>query len=155
MHYLKTTFDSFNINLPEYFYHGTNECFKDFDLKYMSKNYETSTLGIYFTQHLLPPPYSSTAEEYAENAVAKHGGKPYVYKCKIYTKKPLVLNSNGWYSSNTYIDKNRNDIIRWLQNDNYDSVVAYDFLETDIKWKDYILVTKNIDIIKIVEIISL
>ena len=47
--------------------------------------------------------------------------------CKLNFKNPLVLNSNGWYSSNTYIDKNINDIVRWKLIDDNDCVISYDF----------------------------
>lgn len=149
---------SYKHEYPEYWYHGTNQKFDKFTLDNLGKNYEQSILGIYFSQYLKPPPYGSTAKEYAENAVSRHGGEPYVYKCKININKPLILNSNGWYSSNVYIDKNRNDIINWLKNDNYDSVIVYDFETTNedgIEFGDFILATKNIDIIVIKEIIKL
>jgi hypothetical protein len=71
----------------------------------MGKNWRQSELGIYFTQYIKPGIYGSTAKEYAEDLVIRKGGKPYIYKCKIHVKNPLILNSNGWYSSVTFIDK--------------------------------------------------
>ena len=82
-------------NLPEFFYHGSNRLFDKFDLKEMGKNFSSSILGIYFTQYLKPTPFGSTAKEYAEELVRREGGKPYIYKCKINYKNPLMLNSNG------------------------------------------------------------
>lgn len=140
--------------LPEYWYHGTNKLFDKFTLDNMGSNWKQSVLGVYFTQYLKPGIYGSTAKEYAEDLVVREGGKPYIYKCKIHTKNPLILDSNGWYSSNTFIDKNRNDIKRWLLDDNYDSVIAYDFkskAEDGLEWSDFILATSNLDIIEIVE----
>lgn len=144
--------------LPEYWYHGTNKLFDKFTLDNIGRNWKQSTLGIYFSQYIKPGIYGSTAKEYAEDLVVREGGKPYVYKCKIHTKNPLVLNSNGWYSSNTFIDKNRIDIKNWLLADDYDAVIAYDFenkAEEGLQWADFILTTSNLDIIEIVEVIEL
>lgn len=140
-----------NVNMPEYFYHGTNKYFTEFDLTHMGKNHPTSILGLYFTQYLKPPPYGSTAKEYAEYLVTVGGGEPYIYKCKIEPKNPLFLNSNGWYSSNTYIDKNRNDIKQRMISENNDCVIAYDFTEKD----DFIVATSDVSIITIVDIAKL
>lgn len=104
---------------------------------------------------LITFPFGSTAKEYAEEMVRREGGKPYIYKCKIYTKKPLILNSNGWNSSATFIDKNRNDIKNYLITDGNDSIVSYDFenkKEEGLEYGDYILATKNLDIIEIIDI---
>jgi hypothetical protein len=78
-----------------------------------------------------------------------------IYKCKIHTKKPLILNSNGWYSSNTFIDKNRNDIKRWMATDGNDCVISYNFENKEdegLQWGDYILATNNLNIIEIIDI---
>jgi hypothetical protein len=161
--FIKTTIREFlneNIEikkheLPEYMYHGTNKYFDKFTLDNMGKNWKQSELGIYFTQYIKPGIYGATAKEYAEDLVVREGGKPYIYKCKIHTKKPLVLNSNGWYSSNTYIDKNRNDIKRWMNSEGNDCVISYDFQNKEdegLQWGDYILATNNLDIIEIIDI---
>ena len=137
---------------PEYWYHGSNQKFDDFSIEHMGKNWHQSELGIYFTQYMKPPPFSSTAKEYAEEMVRREGGNPYIYKCIINFENPLILDSNGWYSSNTYIDQNRKDIKRWIENDDHDCVIAYDFENKDgIEWSDFILATKNIDMIEIVD----
>ena len=144
--------------LPEYWYHGTNKKFDKLSLDNMGKNWKQSEIGIYFSQYFKPGIYGSTAKEYAEDLVIREGGKPYVYKCKIHTKNPLILNSDGWYSSNTYIDKNRNDIKRWMATDGNDCVISYNFKnkqEEGLKWGDYILATNNLDIIEIVDIFDL
>jgi len=144
-----------NSNIPEYWYHGTNSTFDEFDVKYQGANFETSTLGIYFTQHMYPPPYSSTAKEYAQDTTRNKGGVPIIYKCKLIMKNPLILDSNGWYSSVSYIDKNRNDIKRWLNNDNYDSILVYNHGEDNIEYKDYISVVFNPKQIQIIEKINI
>jgi len=153
--YIKESSINDKHEFPEFWYHGTNKYFEEFNLDYMGKNWNQSELGIYFSQYLKPGIYGSTAKEYAEDSVMREGGKPYIYKCKINTKTPLVLNSNGWYSSNTYIDKNRSDIKRWMTKDNNDCVISYDFegKEDDgLEWGDYILATENLDIIEIIDI---
>lgn len=149
---MKTNFIDFSNELPEYFYHGSNKYFDKFTLDNLGKNFHQSTLGIYFTQYLEPVPYGSTAMEYAEEMVRRYGGNPYIYKCKIHVKNPLILDSDGWYSSATFIDKNRNDIKRYVEKGNNDSVIAYDFSEKDIRWRDYQLVAKDLSIIEIIDI---
>ena len=152
------TFEQFNntINgheLPEYWYHGTNKLFDKFTLDNLGRNFHQSTLGIYFTQYEKPGIYGSTAKEYAEELVRREGGKPYIYKCRIHVKNPLILDSNGWYSSTTFIDKNRSDIMRWMNNDKHDSVISYDFENDEgVLFGDYILATNNLDIIEIVDV---
>lgn len=157
--YIKT-FENFSIEteFPEFWYHGTNKLFDSFTLDNLGKNYQQSTLGIYFSQYLKPGIYGSTAKEYADNLVVIEGGNPYVYKCKIHYKNPLVLDSSGWYSSNTFIDKNRGDIKRYMEKDNYDCTIVYNFdnyKEEGIEYGDFILVTNDISTIEIVEIIEL
>ncbi len=134
---------------PEFFYHGTNALFDSFTLDYMGRNFDQSILGLYFTQYVEPLPYGSTAKEYAEDAVMSNGGKPYIYKCRIRFRNPLVLDSNGWYSSNLCIDRQRNDIKRRMDHEkDYDCVVAYDFGEDEgIEFRDYILATSNLGIV--------
>ena len=144
--------------LPDYWYHGTNLYFDKFVLDDMGKNYYQSILGVYFSQYLKPGIYGSTAKEYAENAVITNGGKPYIYKCKINVKKPLILDSNGWYSTNVFIDKNRNDIKNEITRGNYDCVIAYDFdnkKNEGLEYADCILATSDLDIIEIVDTFEL
>lgn len=144
-----------NHETPQYWYHGTNKLFDRFTLENMGKNYKQSELGIYFSQYLKPGIYGSTAKEYAEDLVIREGGKPYIYKCKVHTKNPLFLNSNGWYSSNTFMDKNRGDIKRWMANKRNDCVIVYNFQEKQkegMEWGDYILATPNPQIIEIMDI---
>lgn len=144
-----------NHELPEYWYHGTNKYFDKFTLDNMGKNWNQSELGIYFSQYIKPGIYGSTAMEYAKNLVVREGGKPYIYKCKIHHKKPLILNSNGWQSSATYIDLHRNDIKRRMNRDGNDCIISYDFENKEdegLQWGDYILATNNLNIIEIIDI---
>ena len=120
----------------------------------MGKNGNKVNLVYIYTIHKTRI-YGSTAKEYAEDLVVREGGKPYIYKCKIHTKKPLILNSNGWYSSNTFIDKNRIDIKRWMVTDGNDCIIAYNFENKEdegLQWGDYILATNNLNIIEIIDI---
>lgn len=140
-----------NIKFPDVWYHGTNEDFDEFTLDNIGANWDQSTLGVYFTQHMDPPPYGSTAGEYARNAKVVHGGDAIVYECKLTFENPLIIDSEGWYSSNTAIDKQRGDIKRWLKEDKYDAVIAYNSGEDEFKHMDFIAVVldpKNIEIIK-------
>jgi hypothetical protein len=146
-----------NHEMPEFWYHGTNKYFLKFTLDNIGSNYHQSILGIYFSQYIKPGIYGSTAKEYAEDMVVREGGKPYIYKCRIHYKNPYIINSNGWYSSNTCIDKNRNDIKNYLLNNKNDCVISYDFenkKEEGLQWGDFILATNNIENIEIVEIIE-
>lgn len=142
------------ISFPQFWYHGTNELFDQFSSSFVGKNFDTSTLGVYFSQYASPPPYSSTAEEYAKAAVSKHGGKPYIYKCTVSDSNPLVLGQSGWYSSNAYVDKNRNDIKRWLSKEGKQTVVVYDEegIIDGIEYADFILVTSDLSSIKILDV---
>ena len=66
-------------------------------------------------------------------------------------KNPLIIDSDGWYSSNLAIDKQRNDIKRWLtSNKEYDAVIAYNSAETDIRDQDFITVVQDPSIIEII-----
>lgn len=117
----------------------------------MGKNFDASILGIYFTQYMEPPPYGSTAGEYARNAKMAHGGQAIVYECRLKFDNPLIIDSEGWYSSNTAVDKQKGDIKRWLKEDKSDGVVAYNSEYTDMEDRDFIAVVldpKNIEIIK-------
>jgi hypothetical protein len=138
-------------NTPKLWYHGTNSKFDRFDITYKGKNFEQSTLGIYFTQHITPPPYGSSAKEYAENSAIVKGGEAIIYECELDMKKPLVLNSNGWYNSVDYLDRNRNDIKKWLEISTYDSIISYDSTKKDKHDDDdFIAIVFNPDQIKIV-----
>jgi len=145
------------VDLPEYWYHGSNIYFDKFSLD-TKKMHDASILGIYFSQYLKPGLSGSTAKEYDDYSTSISGGKPFVYKCKIHFKNPLILDSEGWYSSNTFIDKNRFAIKRAMEEDNHETVIAYDsetYDEGDLEYADFILVTNDIDSIEIVEIIEL
>lgn len=171
MKYLKK-YENFNLIeaiLPEFWYHGTNEDFNKFDLKYAKSNYETSILGIYFTQYLQPPPYGSTAVEYAKNSVAKTGGKPFIYKCQIKLDNPLIVDSKGYYNSNFVADSQREKLLRQRNEGNHDGIIIYnsegyklpDYItdedvikshnQFDIKHMDFMLITQHPEKIKIVE----
>jgi len=140
-----------NVEFPEVWYHGTNEDFDEFTLDNMGRNFDSSILGVYFSQYMNPPPYGATAGEYARNAKMAHGGQAIVYECKLNFENPLIIDSEGWYSSNTAVDKQKGDIKRWLKEDKYDAVIAYNTEYTDIEDRDFIAVVldpKNIEIIK-------
>lgn len=127
-------------------FHGTNKKITRFSLNNLGDTFNSSILGLYFTSIKNPPPYSSSASEYANYKVSLEGGEPYVHEIYFEPKKPLIINSNGWYSPNAAIDAQKNDIKRWIKNDNYDSIISFDF---DDPTYDQILVILDVNNIKI------
>jgi hypothetical protein len=165
MRYLKL-FEQFNeveSFLPEFWYHGSNEDFNKFDMKYARKNYDSSILGIYFTEYLNPPPYGSTAVEYAKRHSDEKGGKPIIYKCKIKLDNPLFIDSHGHYNSNAIVDMHREKLLRQRDAGNHDGIIIYnsdynkipDYITDENiskkEYGDFILVTHHIEKIKIIE----
>lgn len=156
-------------SFPEYFYHGTNQDFNKFDIKYVGSNFESSILGIYLTQYLQPPPYGASALEFAEQAVKKTGGSPIIYKCKVNFSNPLIIDSKGFYNSNAKADAHRLKLKHNLEEGNHDGIVIYnsegyklpdyitddDLIKThrsiDPKNLDYLIITSNPDNIEIIE----
>lgn len=174
MLYLKLyeEFNNSNGNLPfypEFFYHGSNVDFNKFDIKYLGINFNSSILGIYFTQYLQPPPYGASALEFAEKAAKENGGNPIVYKCKVNLQKPLIIDSKGYYNSNEYADLHRNKLKKRVQEGNHDGIIIYnsegyklpDYItDKDIINKhrsitpetlDYLVITENPELIEIIE----
>jgi len=168
MRYLKL-FEQFNeveSFLPEFWYHGSNEDFNKFDMKYARKNYDSSILGIYFTEYLNPPPYGSTAVEYAKKHADEKGGEPIIYKCKIKLDNPLLIDSHGHYSSNAIVDMHREKLLRQREAGNHDGIIIYnsdinkipDYItdeeitkKYEKKYGDFILVTQHPEKIQIIE----
>jgi len=145
-----------NYELPQYWYHGTNKYFDTFTLENMGTNWDQSILGVYFTQYADDGIFGSTAKEYAEYVVSVYGGTPYVYKCKLNIQNPLMLDSSGWYSSNSYIDQNRSDIKRWMKGE--DCAISYNLenrKKDGLEFGDYILATKNLNMIEIISVSEL
>ncbi len=135
--------------IPKLWYHGTNTTFDSFNLSYLAKNWRQSILGIYLTQYMTPPPYGSTAIEYAKYTSSVRGGEPHVAECTADIENPLILDSDGWYSSNGAIDKQRSDIMRWLRADKYDSVLCYDHTCDNVEDADHILIVLDPHKVKI------
>ncbi len=138
--------------LPEYWYHGTNELFSEFNIDKMGKNYKVSNLGIYFSGDISPPPYiGETAKDYANEAVKRNGGNPYIYKVKINTNNIHLFDSDEYYSSTTALDLNPELF------EKYDTVVSYNYDEykNNPKYANFILSTTDIDNIEIVDIFDL
>lgn len=74
-----------------------------------------------------------------------------VYECKLKFDNPLIIDSEGWYSSNTAVDKQRGDIKRWLTAEKFDAIIVYNSEEEDLDQMDFIAIMmdpKNIEIIK-------
>lgn len=118
---------------PLVVYHGTSKDFDSFDTKHMGKNFSASILGIYFTNGATPDmkkgiPYGSTASEYAfnsqEGGYASYGGAN-VLPVYLSIKNPLYIEADGWYSPVTAIDKQKNPILREIENGKYDGIITY------------------------------
>ena len=138
--------------LPEVWYHGTNKNFDKFDLKYLGNNWKMSKLGIYFTQHIKTPYTGATAEDFAKKAVEVSGGTPIIYKCKLNFNRPLILDSEGYYSSNSYIDIKSDEIKRKMEEAHYDGVIVYNIKKG---WEDCIAMTNDISKIEILDKVKL
>jgi len=147
MKWIKKYENYVGLNVPEYFYHGTNEVFDKFTLDNLGKNHITSILGVYFSEYLFPPLYSTSAAEFAYDAVKKNGGSPVVYKCKINLLNPLIKDSHNAYSSTAFIDINCNSLEKEMVG--HDGLIVYNKSSKD--YTDYILVTKELDSIEIVK----
>lgn len=101
---------------PLVVYHGTAS---DFDVfKNNGTNFEQSTLGYYFTSGAIADTskgiyYGSTASEYAQNAQRSGYSEldgANIIPAYLKIEKPIKINADGWYSSNTAVDKQRSEI---------------------------------------------
>jgi GNAT superfamily N-acetyltransferase len=113
---------------PLVVYHGTGESFDAFDPEKIGLNFDSSTLGFYFTN--APKVdikagigFGSTASEYASNAA----GNANVMPVFLSLKNPLVIDDcDQWGGAALALDKQRSDIARWAENGGHDGVIAYD-----------------------------
>lgn len=133
--------------LPQVWYHGSSFDFDEFNSSNKGINFDQSILGIYLSQYKKAPPYGTNAKEYADESARNNGGTPIIYTCTVDIKKPLILNSNGWGSSVQCIDKQRNDIKRWVSG--HDCVIAFDH-EEDFEYAEYIIAVFDESKIKVI-----
>lgn len=93
---------------PRVVYHGSNQEFSIFDLKMSGKNFGETSQGFFFFTNKKSA-YPNSASDYAENA-SKKEGKPTIYECYLSIKKPLRLDSKGYYDTISYFDSNYDKI---------------------------------------------
>lgn len=115
---------------PLVVYHGTAYDFNQFEKR--MKNFDSSELGYYFTSAPIYDPkkghyYGSTASEYANYAKSisiRDNSAENIMPVYLSIKNPLRIDSKGWYSQVTALDKQKNDIKRWLKDSDYDGVIV-------------------------------
>ena len=93
---------------PRVVYHGSNQEFSIFDLQMSGKNFGEASQGFFFFTNKKSA-YPNSASDYAENA-SKKEGKPTIYECYLSIKKPLRLDSKGYYDTISYFDSNYDKI---------------------------------------------
>ena len=93
---------------PRVVYHGSNQEFSVFDLQMSGKNFGEASQGFFFFTNKKSA-YPNSASDYAENA-SKKEGKPTIYECYLSIKKPLRLDSKGYYDTISYFDSNYDKI---------------------------------------------
>ena len=107
---------------PKIVYHGTDGEFTVFENMKTGKNFGDISSGMFFFTNYKEG-YPNSAEDYARNSSKNNGGNPNIKEVYLDIKKPLRLDSRGYYSTNEYYDKNAEDIyMRFLDGD-YDGVI--------------------------------
>ena len=105
-------------------YHGTNQEFNIFDLSESGKNFGATSQGFFFFTNKKNA-YPDSATDYAREA-SKRVGNPVVKEVYLNIKKPLKLNSKGYYNTVAYYDKNFDSIYEKYFYGDYDGVIIED-----------------------------
>ena len=106
---------------PKVVYHGTNMEFWEFDLTKTGNNFGEMSEGLFFFTNKKSG-YPDSAVDYARNA-AKKEGKERIVEAYLDIKKPLRLDSKGYYTPTVFYDKNAEVIYdKYLQGD-YDGII--------------------------------
>lgn len=105
-------------------YHGTNLEFNTFDLSKAGSNFGETAQGFFFFTNKKDS-YPDSAIDYAREA-SKRTGKPIVKEVYLNIKKPLKLNSKGYYNTVAYYDKNSDNIYEQYFKGDYDGVIIED-----------------------------
>lgn len=119
---------------PLVVYHGTASDFDSFDKNKIGSVFGDLSIGYYFTNGAIPDinkgiSYGNTASEYAQNAQKSGYSEPdgaNIIPAYISMSNPLVINSEGWYSPVTFMDRNRYDVANRVKESKHDGVVIYD-----------------------------
>lgn len=107
---------------PKIVYHGTSDSFNIFDLEKSGKNFGDLSGGFFFFTNYRDG-YPNSAMDYARNSSEKNGGEAVVAEAYLNIKKPLYLDSRGYYSTSEYFDRNRESIGEKYLNGSYDGII--------------------------------
>ena len=109
---------------PRKFYHGTNSEFFEFDLEKSGANYGDTSEGLlFFTSK--KGAYPDSATDYAREITKKKGGKETVREVYVSIEKPLVLDSRGYYTTQSYFDENHEEIYNRYLSGDYDGIIIH------------------------------
>ncbi len=109
---------------PRKLYHGTNSEFFEFDLKKSGANYGNTSEGLlFFTSK--KGAYPDSATDYAREITKKKGGKETVREVYVSMQKPLVLDSRGYYTTQSYFDENHEEIYNRYLSGDYDGIIIH------------------------------
>lgn len=109
---------------PKKFYHGTNSKFFEFDLEKSGANYGEASEGLlFFTSK--KNAYPNSATDYAREITKKKGGKETVREVYVSMRKPLVLDSHGYYTTQAYFDQNHEKIYNKYLAGDYDGIIIH------------------------------
>ena len=107
---------------PKVVYHGTDADFTVFEHVQTGKNFGDIADGVFFFTSYKNA-YPNSAEDYARNSANNNGGAPKVKEVYLDIKNPLRLDSNGYYSTNEYYDRNSEEIYNKFFNGDYDGII--------------------------------
>lgn len=137
------------VKIPKIWYHGTSVDFDEFDLKFITKNFYLSSLGIYLTAYKFPPPNGINAEGYAEASLNSADEIPLILTCQVNTDNFFIADSSGYSSSISFLDKNVNKLKD--KRTEFDGICAFNHSKqgfVDMSFALVIFNPKNIKIIK-------
>ena len=106
---------------PKVVYHGTNAEFWTFDLGKSGSNFGDTAEGLFFFTNKKSG-YQDSASDYARNA-AKNGGEERVLESYLDIKKPLRLDSKGYFTPTAYFDQNAESVYAKYLDGDYDGII--------------------------------
>ena len=107
---------------PRIVYHGTDSNFTVFDIMQTGKNFNDISSGMFFFTKYKNG-YPNSATDYARHSSENNGGNPIIMEAYLDIKKPLLLDSKGYYSTNEYYDINAENIYEKFLDGDYDGVI--------------------------------
>lgn len=108
---------------PRVVYHGTDSDFTVFDIMQTGKNFNDMSSGMFFFTKYKDG-YPNSATDYARHSSENNGGNPNIMGAYLDIKKPLILDSKGYYSTNEYYDINAENIYEKFLGGDYDGVIV-------------------------------